>query len=314
MEGSNTEILLESGTNEVELLEFYIGTQSYGVNVLKVKRIVNFSSVKITEQPCTHESILGVINLQESIIPVIDLATYFLEDHIQNEDSRKIVITEFNNNVQGFVVDGVNKIHRISWGSFQSVHERFCLDYITGVCIIENKNVSVVDFEKIIGALSHTDIISGMDLPDNWSDIDNVGRQNIRIICAEDSNMVRELIQETLEEAGYGIVKVFPNGKALNDAIIGYEEQAKQEGKEISEYFNILLTDLEMPLMDGFTLCKSMKEKHPDIPVIILSSLISDEVIERCKTVKADATVSKGEYDKLIEAIDGFFSKPEFAQ
>ena len=308
MEGSNTEILLESGTNEVELLEFYCGAQSYGVNVLKVKRIVNYNAVKITEQPCTDDSILGVINLQETIIPIIDLSTYFKEEPKGNSDAYKIVITEFNNCVQGFVVEGVNKIHRISWSCFQGVNERFCLDYITGVCIIEEKNVMVVDFEKIISSLSGGGLLQGLDKPDTWSDDGGQGRDQVKILCAEDSNMVRELILETLEEAGYGKVEVFANGQLAKDAIVAYEAKAKAEGGDLSDHVNVVVSDLEMPLLDGFSLCKYIKEKHENIPVLMLSSLISDEIIERCKTVHADETVSKGDIEALLPKIDGLIA------
>jgi len=309
-ESKTTNILLESGTNEVELLEFYLGGESFGVNVLKVKRIINLKAASITKQPCTDPAILGVINLQDTIIPIIDLAQFCIVEGDKNEEAKKIIITEFNRSIQGFIVDGVNKIHRISWNTFQSVSNKFRLDYITGVCIIEKRNVLVLDFEKVIGSLSGTQIFSDITPPlPKPTETEADRRGQVKLVCAEDSNMVRELLDEVLKEAGFGQVVIKPNGQELHQLIAGFEAQCKAEGKPITDFMSAVITDLEMPLLDGFTLCKEVKTRHPEIPVLVLSSLISDEIVQRCKSVQADEAVSKGELEKLIPALDRLLFK-----
>ena len=304
-ESKTTNILLESGTNEVELLEFYLGGESFGVNVLKVKRIINLKATAITKQPCTDPAILGVINLQDTIIPIIDLALFCEVKGSTDDEAKKIIITEFNRSIQGFIVDGVNKIHRISWNIFQSVSNKFNLDYITGVCIIEKHNVLVLDFEKVIGVLSGTQMLADITPPPpKPTESEAERRGKVKIVCAEDSNMVRELLEEVLNEAGFGQVIIKPNGEELQKMMAGYEAQSKAEGRPITDFMNAVITDLEMPLLDGFTLCKGVKTRHPEIPVLVLSSLISDEIVQRCKSVQADETVSKGELEKLIPALD----------
>ncbi|MBP1934676.1 two-component system chemotaxis response regulator CheV [Ammoniphilus resinae] len=298
-ENISHEILLESGTNELEVLELGIGKdQCLGVNVAKVREITAASSV--TKIPHSHPYLEGIIQLRNEVLPVVHLGRALGIPTELKEGEGIFVITEFNQTKVIFHVEWVNQIHRISWGAIEKVTGMMeqTASSVVGVIKFEDKMILLVDYEKIL-----TDI--NPDIGVSLKRAERVGNKAERnkkgILIAEDSPMLRMLISETLNTAGYTQLKIFDNGKELWDFLNdGYQEE------QLFHHYHLVITDIEMPQMDGLHLTKRVKE-HPDLkqlPVVIFSSLVSDALKHKGDIVGADAQVGKPQIDTLVETLD----------
>lgn len=291
-------ILLESGTNELEIVEFEIQNNKFGINVIKVKEIIQ--PLPITPIPHSHPHIEGIIQLRGEVLPVVDMEKALNMKPSGQEASGKYIIAEFNQQKVVFKVHNVTQIHRISWKQIEKPSDIYSgmQSQIIGVIKRENDMVLLVDFEKIIVDINPE---SGIHV----SQVKKLGereRSNKKIVAAEDSPLLRKLLHDTLLEAGYGNVEFFENGQEAID----YLESLIEDGKDIKEEVQLVLTDIEMPQMDGHHLTKRIKE-HPQmagLPVLIFSSLITDGLRHKGEVVGADDQVSKPEIAKLITKID----------
>ncbi len=291
-------ILLETGTNEVEVLELLVGGQSYGVNVLKVKQIVSYDSKSLTKIYGLHPAVKGMFLFRDKSLPLIDLGTYFGHEKKPATDM-VAVICEFNKSSYGFLVEGLTKIYRISWDQSQSPSYlvQKIQAMITGIVPIENREIMIMDLESIVGEVvgrkhqeTHSlDVVSGFD-PSAW-----------RLIVADDSALVRQQLSKMLDKAGFKRVVICGNGQEAYDQIVSMERTHPEEG------FDVLISDIEMPVLDGLTLCKKVKLQFPSLKVLILSSLITDQMVSKCEAVGADGHISKAEPEKLIATIANLF-------
>lgn len=321
---SQTKILLEAGTNELEIVEFYIdepvveldsGTSSalkliqeegkepiyrgyYGVNVAKVLEIIQLPHVTPLPE-LQSSSVLGAFNLRSKIIPLVDLNIWLEKQNLDNYTPPKVVVTEFNNVTTAFKVSGVNRIHRISWedveapNSYMSFFSKGC---ITGVVRLEDRIVFILDLEKIVTELNPT---LGLRL-DNA--IDWKKTQKYRAIVCDDSSLIRNMLKSLLQEANFD-VRDFTNGQEAWDELCNLRKKAIDEGKDISDYVQVLISDIEMPKMDGHTLCKTVKDDPymKKIPVILFSSLITDKLRHKGDSVGADEQISKPGVTQLAQ-------------
>jgi two-component system chemotaxis response regulator CheV len=291
-------ILLESGTNELEIVEFSIGKNKFGINVIKVKEIIQ--PVKITKIPHSHPYIEGIIEIRGEILPVVNVANALGYSPSDDPKSDKFIITEFNKTKIVFHVHSVTQIHRISWdkiekpsGMYQGLESQ-----ITGVVKIHDEMVLMLDFEKIVVDIN----------PESSINVDQVKKLGARersakkLIVAEDSPLLRKLLQETLNEAGFQIIDFFENGK---DAL-SYLLSIIESGKAIEDEVQLVITDIEMPQMDGHHLTKRIKENQSlmILPIIIFSSLITNDLRHKGEVVGASAQISKPEIRELISKID----------
>ncbi len=290
------ELLLESGTNELEVIVFSVGTGTFGINVMKVREIIQ--PLPIVELPNSHPHIEGIIRLRDEILTVIDLAKVLGLPPSDNPEQDRFIVAELNKLKVAFHVHGVSRIYRLSWNQIEKPSEfaEGLESAATGVVKLDDGMVLLLDFEKIVVDINP-------DKGINVNDVKALGkreRQNKKIIAAEDSRILRMLLQETLSEAGYDQVTFFEDGEAAWN----YLQSLK--GDDVTEHVQLILTDIEMPKMDGHHLTKRIKEDEQlqQIPVVIFSSLITDDLYHRGKQVGADAQVSKPEIVHLIEVID----------
>jgi len=307
------EILLESGTNEFEILEFYLGNQSYGINSLKVLQIISYDPSQITKAPGSPSSVIGSIFVMDKFTTVIDLKTN-IQKKVESPSERRpvLLITEVNSYIHAFLVDGIEQIHRISWDKVQPPSLLLTRSTkalkMTGVACLEDRDVIILDFEIIIGKIEG-DIAPSRRSDDRTLSDEQIKkreqRKQIHVMLAEDSMMMRQLVVEKLKAEGYEQLTVFNDGLSLHQAYLTLINKAQQEGKTLKELLHIVITDIEMPRMDGLTLCKKIKDSTPEIPVIILSSMVNEQMALRCEFVGADANVTKQSiYDKLISLMD----------
>ncbi|MFO7818297.1 MAG: chemotaxis protein [Thermodesulfobacteriota bacterium] len=307
-----TDILLESGTNELEIVEFFIDEGDdeqyrgyYGVNVAKVLEIIR--RPKVTELPqVPHSSVLGAFKQRSGVIPLVDLSHWLGKEKITDKDS-KVIVTEFNKITNGFLVSGVNRIHRVSWEDVEPPGEyvsSFSDHSVIGVVRIEDRIVFLVDLEKIVGEIHPG---STLRLDDNMT---GHTTQGYKALIADDSSLLRKMLGTMLHKAGFNITEMNHGGEAW-EYIQEIKKQAKKNKKNITDYLNIVISDIEMPTMDGMHLTKNIKE-DPELkvlPVILFSSLISEKLRHKGEAVGADDQISKPEVGELARRATDLIEK-----
>ncbi|MBP3950642.1 chemotaxis protein [Bacillus suaedae] len=290
-------ILLESGTNELEVIVFQVGTGTFGINVMKVREIIQV--LPLTAVPNSHPNIEGLIRLRDEVITVINLAKVLEFPPSENPAEDKLIIAELNKLKVAFRVQNVSRIHRISWDQIEKPDElaQNIQSTSTGVIKMDDQMVLLLDFEKIVVEINPEKGIT----VDQVKQLGHRERSNKKIMIAEDSAVLRKLISDTLVEAGYDQIKFFDNGLALWNHL----DEIKDH-EDLTSSVQLIVTDLEMPKMDGLHLTKRIKENDnlKQIPVVIFSSLITEDLFYKGKSVGADAQISKPEIVKLIEVID----------
>lgn len=301
---ANNEILLESGTNELEVLIFGLGEQSYGVNVAKVREVI--LPVAISASPGQPADVMGMFNLRGAVLPLVDLHTYFKIDPVNKEssDDHRIIVTEFNGAQAAFKVERVEHIHRMSWKAVRSVPEETGSDHmsVTGITELNGKLVLMLDFESIFDHIAMQNTL-------HVTHVDNelgVDRESINVFIAEDSKFIRNIMQNVLTQSGYTQVNLFSNGQDCWDAI-----QAGARGER--KLPDILITDIEMPQMDGLHLTRKTRATPglEAMPVLLFSSLITEDTRHKGEACGANAQIAKPELPKLVHIVDSWIQKLE---
>ena len=291
-------ILLESGTNEIEVMEFTINESLYGINVAKVKEILVSQPVK--HIPHAHPAVEGIFKPRDKVITVVDLPNYLLGLSDEKREKDLFIITNFNKINIAFRVHTVVGISRISWTSIQKPDKTVTggnEGIATGIAQCGDDLVTILDFEKIVAEIAPETTIQ-------MSEIDQLGerqRSDAVILVAEDSVLLSKMIEEALHKSGYVNTRMFPDGSKLWDYLNSLRGDPK-----LDEKLSLVITDIEMPQMDGHRLTKLIKDdrefKH--LPVIIFSSLITEEMRRKGKELGADEQMSKPEIGHLVRVID----------
>lgn len=292
-------ILLESGTGEVEILQFKITKKLYAINIIKVKEVVDCDN--LTVLPDSHPAIGGLILYRNEIIPLVDLV-YVLEKEKHKKDIFKIIICEFNNMKVAFNIDEVVGVKRIKWSDIIKPCSIMDDSLVLGNIISNEKIVLLLDFEKIVTDINPKTGISD----DRIVSTEYRDRSNIKLGIVDDSPLIRKLLSETLENAGFDGVKRFDDGKEAWDYLSNLKVE---KGERFIEDIQLLITDIEMPNMDGHTLTRKIKEDEilKRLPVIIFSSLITADLKHKGTAVGADAQFSKPEVENLVQWIDNLY-------
>ncbi len=291
-------ILLESGTNEIEVMEFTINESLYGINVAKVKEILVSQPVK--HMPHAHPAVEGIFKPRDKVITVVDLPTYLMGEAGEKKSKDLFIITNFNKMNIAFRVHTVVGISRISWKSIQKPDKTVAggeEGIATGIAQCGDDLVTILDFEKIVAEIAPETTIQ-------MSEIEQLGhreRSEAVILVAEDSVLLSKMIEEALHKSGYVNTRMFPDGSKL------WEYLSSLRGDpNLNDKVALIITDIEMPQMDGHRLTKLVKDdrdfKH--LPLIIFSSLITEEMRRKGKELGADEQMSKPEIGHLVRVID----------
>ncbi|CUH97471.1 Chemotaxis protein CheV [Propionispora sp. 2/2-37] len=295
--GNKKGILLETGTNEFEIIEFTVGKVSYGINVAKVREVIN--PVPVTKMPHSHPYVDGVFTLRGRVMPLVNLPRCL--DAEEQSNTKNIIVSELNNYFVGFLVDEVSRIYRVSWTAMETPPDISDSDLVVGLIKMNEKIIVLLDFEKIVSVINPEINIKLTTIPQSAPDLEKI-RQTKTIVVAEDSPMLRELLVGTLHTSGYQNIKAYYNGKEAWEAL---EAMAESE-IPIAEKIQMVITDIEMPQMDGHHLLKKIKN-HPrlrELPVIIFSSLINEEMRRKGEAIGANGQISKPEIGQLIDLVD----------
>lgn len=297
----DTKILLENGTNELEILEFTLAGNSYGINVAKIREIISYQEV--TPVPNSHPSIEGIFMPRDTMITAIDLKNCLGRG--EAEPKGLFIITNFNKLDIAFHVENVLGIYRVSWKDIikPDVTISTADDSVaTGIVKKDNKLIIILDFEKIVSDINPE---TGLKL----SEITALGerrRCNVPILIAEDSPLLNKLIVDSLKAAGYDNLIHTENGQKAYDVIC----QCKEDGT-LDDHVRCIITDIEMPEMDGHRLTKLVKsdDATSHIPIVIFSSLVNDDMRRKGENLGADAQLSKPEIGNLVRIIDDLVQK-----
>jgi two-component system chemotaxis response regulator CheV len=306
---TDTGILLETGTNELEILEFYINEtikkdqppvkNYFGINVAKVMQVIETPNLEPPES-APHPSFMGTIPLRDLILPVLDLSVW-LELNMPKTERDIVIVTEFSKSVTGFLVSGVTEIHRVGWGEVippSSVISQ-STDSIIGLVDKGDHFIQLLDLETILTQFE----------PDDGVKV-AVSDREYKVLVADDSATIRMMLQQNLTAANFKPT-ITNNGDEALRTIMGYKAIAEEEGKDITDFVNIIVSDIEMPLMDGFSLTKNIKQDPTlnKLPVILYSSIITNELRHKGDSVGADMQITKPDLhtipEKAIELIEG---------
>ncbi|MCI8770998.1 MAG: chemotaxis protein CheV [Lachnospiraceae bacterium] len=300
-----TGILLESGTNELEILQFQMGDNFYGINVAKIREILSYQVP--TPIPNSDPRIEGIFMPRDEVISVIDLAECLSMEHPANTANDMYIVTNFNKLNAAFHVNAVMGIHRVSWSDIikpDSTINAAGAGMATGIVRIDGKLIIVLDFEKIVSEINPE---TGLKI----SDVEHMrgrGRSEAPILIAEDSALLSKMIVNCLKQAGYDNITTTDNGQECWDKLRSYLQSGNVDDKVAC-----VITDIEMPQMDGHRLTKLIKtdDKLKHLPVVIFSSLVNDEMRRKGEQLGANAQLSKPEIGQLVEAIDGLIAANE---
>ncbi|MDP2808761.1 MAG: chemotaxis protein [Rhodocyclaceae bacterium] len=305
-----------AGTNKLEILLFSLGAdartgrhETYGINVFKVREVMRTPS--ITAAPDMPTAVKGMVSLRGVLVPVVDLAEYA---GIQPESPREImIVTEYNGHTQGFLVEGVDTILRLDWAQMRVPPEMLTTNMgglVTAVTELpDGRLVMLLDVERVLAETTK------IDDEYQFNGIESIGRDNLTVLFADDSSVARGQIQRTLEALGLKYISTV-NGRAAWDELLKIAEYAGSTGRKVSDAVQLILTDVEMPEMDGYILTKSIKSdpRFAGIPVIMHSSLSSMSNQQLGKSVGVDEYVPKFEPQRLAETLTRLLLKSATAQ
>ena len=302
---------LKVGSNEMELVDFRILKQEedgvyegiYGVNVSKVREIIKMPM--LTELPGTPDYIEGIFDLRDVVIPVVNLASWMgIVSPPEAEEQKKVIITEFNNVLIGFIVHDAKRIRRISWSdiepaSFISNAGSVDGSKITGVTRIEGDNVLLIlDLESVVQDL-------GLYEPDTQNEPGQIATFSGIALILDDSSTARKIVKEAIMKMGFTVVEAGDGEEGLSKL----EDLYKMYGEQISDNLKIIISDVEMPKMDGFHFAANVKDddRFDGIPIVFNSS-ISDHFSEiRGKEAGAEGYLVKFQastfYDEVARVV-----------
>lgn len=292
--------LLNVSNNELEIIEFIIDEKQpdgtvysghYGINVAKVLEIIRLPT--ITSVPSKRDpSVLGTFNLRGRVMPILNLAAW-LGKEMATEDNTKVIVTEFSGVQAAFMVSAVTSIHRMTWDRIEPPNQyvqTYSRESITGVLRIQDRVLFILDMEKILASLDSTLDMSQIEV--DTSPVEGAGQ--FHLLVADDSSSLRHIIKSSLEKSGFQVTAV-GSGRAAWEYLQQAQAEAQTKGKEVTDTVHMLISDIEMPEMDGHMLTSRIRETPglSKLPVILFSSLITDALYAKGVKVGADRQVSK---------------------
>ncbi|TJZ65880.1 chemotaxis protein [Chitiniphilus eburneus] len=301
-----------AGTNKLEILLFTLGVdqrsgrrENFGINVFKVREVMR--TPEITQAPEMSDAVEGMVSLRGVLVPVVDLAKY--AGIVTNTRPEIMIVTEYNGHTQGFLVEAVDTILRLDWSSMRVPPDMLITQMgglVTAVTELDNgKLVMMLDVEKVLAETTQTDenIDTSLVVRDHKF-------ADKMVFFADDSIVARRQIEVTLNAMGVHQQHAI-NGKRAWDELQRIAQSAAIQDKPVKDILHLVLTDVEMPEMDGYMLTRLIKTdpRFAGIPVLMHSSLSGASNQKLGHSVGVDGYVSKFEPHKLSESIASFLLK-----
>lgn len=294
--GIDSGILLEAGTNEVEILLFQVGKQLCGVNVAKVREARTLEQV--TFLPSFPDSVDGVVRVRDRVVPAVDLEKYLWGTTNRGDQaSERHLLLEFNDRLIAFRVQAIDRVHRVSWKDIKPMPQGTGNDApVTGILVLGGKIVTLLDFESIGANLG---ISGSTQISGELTGAVSSEATRCPLVFADDSALIRRMMEDALRQAGYEDIRAFVDGQEAWDYLASLAEASSPE--TVRQSVAGIITDVEMPRMDGFSLTKRIRENPvlKDLPVILFSSLVSKDNQKKGQQVGATAQVSKPKWEDL---------------
>ena len=316
-----SEILTESGTNELEIIEFHLHkilpngghkVCHYGINVAKVREVIRVPET--SDYPNAQPHMVGVFSLREKLIPLVDLAGWLGISTPEDLTHKVVIVTDFNKMINGFLIDSVRSIHRVSWEQVESPSQFLEAgenDCVVAVVRRDGMLIMILDFEKIIADINPELSMDKYDVTLDRSVLINdkmlAKREAKTILIVDDSAFIRKMIENTLRSAGYNIITAKDGGDAL-EMLMEFESLAEQDNASISDFVSAVITDVEMPRMDGMHLVKRLRESkaYQQMPIVMFSSLMSEDNRTKAMVLGANDTITKPEIGRMVGMIDKY--------
>ncbi|MCW5297158.1 chemotaxis signal transduction protein CheV [Herbaspirillum lusitanum] len=298
-----------TSSNKFELLLFRLGSANgdgpgelFGINVFKIREIVPM--VPITTAAGTKAPMLGMVNIRGQVISVIDLPA--VTGCKPKTGLNILLITEYARNTQAFAVESVEEIVRLDWSQVLSAEASAGGDLVTSIARLDSdvdgsRLVQVLDVEQILNMTSP--VKQALDSGRN-GELKDLVKPGAIVLAADDSKVARALIEDGLTTLGVPFIMT-KSGKEAWEKLQVLGAEAQREGKQIADKVALMLTDLEMPEMDGFTLTRNIKadQRYKGIPVVIHSSLSGSANEDHVRSVGANGYVAKFAIDELAAAL-----------
>lgn len=287
------------GENRLELLLFQLeNKQYYGINVFKVREVLQCP--EITELPKKTSSIRGMTHIRGETIPILDMSEAIGRKAISQEEERNcyLIVSEYNMRTIAFLVRAVHRILNTNWNQINSPPAEIGSDnYLTAVMEYEGALVQIIDVEQILADIYPAQMNVSKDIATEAVKELNI---NKRILIADDSSVARKQMEKSLSDLGYSVVAA-NNGKDAWDLL----EKLIKDGINPVEYFSLIISDIEMPEMDGYTLTSKIKNDNrlKDMYVIMHSSLSGGFNESMVQKVKANDFLPKFKADALANAV-----------
>lgn len=306
-----TDILLESDTNELEIVEFRIDEVDwngnvvpcyYGVNVAKVREIIRLPQMSRVVNALP--GVEGMIKLRDKVISIICLAKV-LGKETGDLVADRVVVLEFNNLMVGVLVHSVSRIYRISWKNVEPPSRSVHSEQVTGLVKMDDRIILVLDFEKIVGELCSDSALRPIDQIELLERADDANRSQKTVLVADDSSFIRHTLCSTLRGAGYTVEEA-ENGSLAWDIIQSKVERSIQEGVDVRSILSLVITDVEMPQMDGLHLTSLVRKNDVlrDVPIVIFSSLASEDNKRKWIGLGANHILTKPDLPNLVKVAD----------
>jgi len=300
-----------AGTNKLEVLLFSLGQdvesgrdEVFGINVFKVREVMH--APEITRAPDMPKAIEGMVSLRGSMVPVVNLQKFC---GVESDNNPQILmITEYNKNVQGFLVSSVDMIERLSWDQVKVPPQMLANrlgGLVTAVAELDkDRLVMIMDVEKVLAESA-----GFYDDETIYEGISDNSDKNVTVLFADDSSVARKQISKTLDRMGFKHISAI-NGTEAWNILQEIVERCDKTGADIHKELTIILTDVEMPEMDGYVLTRKIKSdpNFSDIPVVMHSSLTADTNQALGTGVGADEYVSKFEPIELAKTLEKLLS------
>ena len=291
----------EGGQETLQLMEFIVAGGHFGINVAKVDEIMKYSQYPITPMPNSNPFVEGIFRPRTDTMTVINLAAYMGLPPSQDEERDILIITKLNNVKTAFHVHGVEAINKVEMTAIEKPDATIYggeEGMSTGIAKHGDKLITIIDFEKILIDISPNLGFS----PDDVNKLGNRSRSLKPILISEDSPLLERLIVGSLEKAGYVNITCTANGQEAWSLL----ESFKKSDGPLEEYVCAVITDIEMPLMDGHRLLRLIKDDSvlKKLPVIVFSSLITDDMRATGTALGAVGNVSKPEIANLVNILD----------
>jgi two-component system chemotaxis response regulator CheV len=295
-----------AGTNKLEILMFSLGKdlrtgreETFGINVFKVREVMRIPA--ITRAPEMPASVEGMVSLRGALVPVIDLAKYIGMEAEGKPDI--MIVTEYNGHTQGFLVKSVDNILRLDWSAMRVPPEMLAAEMgglVTAITELKDKRlVMMLDVEKVLSETGHfgsDDII--------FKSVKHLGKDDRTVFFADDSSVARNQISKTLDAMGVKHISAI-NGRKAWDELARMADYADASHTPLKSLLQVILTDVEMPEMDGYMLTRKIKadKRFNGIPVLMHSSLSNSQNAQLGKAVGVDEYVPKFEPQKLSQTL-----------